>query len=538
MKSKSVVPWCSSILAVLLVAGFSMNVQAQTVAGGTNYIVDQFDTDTTGDYANQGWGAAVPIIVWDDTQNATTTVGPNNPGSGSALWSITWPTTADQIMVVRSFDNGDALNLNNYTNISFDIMFDSSSATDGAGSYGELIVCCVPSSDGWPSTALATYTSVVTNGNGWIHVNLPINASSISKLDDVTGVAFNIQQNRTGANLTGTTMYWLDNVIFGAYTNVPPPPKMSVAPVTTPPGLMIVAGGSGGTYTRGLMMAFDVTNGTRNFSWVGQGTTPVTYSQTMVSYPSTNYPIQSAIFLVQNGNFGDPGVDYDAANVAQLSIYGNADGTATGSFEYKTNQSGGNSQFQVNSWSLTAPSPVGTWSLTFVDDTNVTLSYVPLSGVGGVSTNVVGFMGESDVQTYFGNPLSVFMGNQQNGDGNLGQSSTYSEFKISGITISPPLDDVWSAQNSIDTTNWGIVDYSADNIFLVHPTDKYWVNWTVPASGFNLEVSTNLSTGWSDPGLISAVNTSVNTMVLLPSMATNLPASGSVFFRLANTNSP
>ncbi|HTR43601.1 MAG TPA: DUF5060 domain-containing protein [Pseudomonadales bacterium] len=208
-----------AIVVGLLSVFFTLDAHSQA----TNYIVDQFDSpDTTGHYVNQNWGTAVPNITWS-TNNATTTLGPNNPGSGSAFWQITWPTTGDQIEVTRAFNNGAVVNLGNFSSISFDIMFATNSATDGNGSYGALEVDCIPQSDGWPSTALAIYTSAVSNGNHWIHVTLPVNASL-----SATGIGLKIQQSHTGANLTGTTAFWIDNIIFSGFTTpiVTGPPQV------------------------------------------------------------------------------------------------------------------------------------------------------------------------------------------------------------------------------------------------------------------------------------------------------------------------
>ncbi|HTV41489.1 MAG TPA: DUF5060 domain-containing protein [Candidatus Sulfotelmatobacter sp.] len=188
----------------------------------TNYIVDQFDTDTAGLYTDQNWGTAVPSVTWS-TNNALSTVGPNNPGSGSAFWQIRWPTTNDQIEVTRAFNDGAVVNLTNFSNVSFDIMFSSNSATDGNGSYGALEFDCVPQGVGWPSTALAIYTAEASNGNGWIHVTLPVNANLA-----ITGIGLKIQQNRTGSNLIGTTAFWIDNIIFSGFTTptVTGPPQI------------------------------------------------------------------------------------------------------------------------------------------------------------------------------------------------------------------------------------------------------------------------------------------------------------------------
>ena len=192
-----------------------------TFAQTTNYVVDQYDSDTTGSYVNQHWGTAVPVITWDTAQNATTSLGPNNSGSGAAQWTVPWPTTGDQIEVTRGFKSGAVLDLNNFTSVSFDLKFATNSATDGHGSYGAIEVDAVPQSKGWPSAALATYTSAVANGNGWIHVNLPVNAAGNSDLAAVTGLGIKIQQARTGANLSGTTAFWLDNIIFSAPVTAP-----------------------------------------------------------------------------------------------------------------------------------------------------------------------------------------------------------------------------------------------------------------------------------------------------------------------------
>lgn len=188
-----------------------------TFAQTSSYTIDEFDSNTAGLYVNQKWGTAVPVITWDTSQNATT----NNPASGSSEWAIPWTTTGDQIEVTHAFDNGTVLNLQNYSSISFDIMFAGNSATDGNGSYGAIEVDCVPQSDGWPSTALAIYISSVANGNGWIHVSLPINTSGNAKLNAVTGIGFKIQQNHTGANLTGITTFWIDNIVFNNFSAPP-----------------------------------------------------------------------------------------------------------------------------------------------------------------------------------------------------------------------------------------------------------------------------------------------------------------------------
>jgi hypothetical protein len=515
-----------------LVAGAVTAARAQT-----NYIIDQFDTDTTGSYGYQGWGDSVPVITWDDTKNATTTMGPNNPGSGSSEWSITWVTENDQFLVVYNLPANNIDLVDNYTNLSFDIMFDPSSATDGNGSYGGIEFGVIPTHDGWADDGIGVYTSAVTNGNGWIHVSLPLNISD-SKLALVEGLYFKMQQARTGFNLAegGTTLFWLDNIIFGAKSANVPAPTVTIKRFTTPQGLYILSGETGGTYTRSLLGAEDVVNGTRNHSWIGQGSTPVTYSTTITSYPDTNHTAyQSVIFLVQNANMGDAGIDYDGANVAELVVMNNANGTATGSFQFKTNDAYANDGFQSygNVGSVTAAGPLGTWGLTFLNDTNVTL-WGP-----GVSTNL--HLPDETSAQMFANPLTVFFGSQQNGDWNNGQGATYSEFKISG-TQSTNIDDKFPQDASLDTTNtWYVTATAPQNIFLTHSTDQAWVYWTLPDTGWTLQANNNIANaaGWASAGVaspasISALGTApAYKVALMPEMSTNYPVGQNVFFRMA-----
>ena len=217
------------LLSGFCYAMFTLGVLGQT----TNYIVDQFDTNSSGLYVNQKWGTAVPTITWDNTTNAITSLVSNNPGSGSSKWVVPWTTTGDQIEVTRVFNNSAVINLNYFSNVSFDIMFAGSSATDGNGSYGAIEVDAIPQGAGWPSTALATYTSATSSGSGWIHVSLPVSAAGNSALSAVTGIGIKIQQNKTGANLSGTTTFWLDNIIFTGYTSPSVTGPLQIIPLNT-----------------------------------------------------------------------------------------------------------------------------------------------------------------------------------------------------------------------------------------------------------------------------------------------------------------
>jgi len=519
-------PWLASACAFLLL-GSSAVTQAQI----TNFLVDQFDEDTSALYANNAWGTAVPSIAWDSTLNRTTTLGPNTAGSGSVKWDIDWSANPpnDQVMVTRRFPNSAVLNLVNYTNISFDIRFDPASATDGNGGFGGVEVDWVPQADGWPSTGQGTAFFYTTN-SGWIHVEIPFDASSNPKLSAVTSVGFKIQQSRTGSALTGLSTFWLDNIILHARSAAIPPPVVSLAPVTTPPGLMVVAPGGGNTYRRSMIRTLDPLLGAPYYSWLGQGNTPVTYSLTIASYPQGAAYLQSQIFLVPNGG-NDTSVDYVAATVIALDIRNLPDGTAAAVFRYKINHAYANASDYQPAVLACSNGVVGTWSMTFLNDTNVSVM-----APNGATTNFV--LPDTAVMEFY-NPVSVYFGNMQNGAGNAGLAPVYSKVQVKGVTISPEIDESFPGPDlNPDPLNakWRVVGDVPNCVLIMRPDHKYWVNWTIPDSGFSLQSSPNLAPGsWVDPGLSNVVNTTLGNR--LPIAQSSLPSPQSGYFRLVKPGS-
>ena len=513
----------TAILLGLLTAGLSPVSHAQT----TNFLVAQFDTDTTGQFVYWPWGTAYPSITWDGAVNRTTTLGPNTAGSGSVQWTIDWSVNPpnDQVMETYRFPGSAVLNLVDYTNISFDIRFNPGSATDGAGRFGGVEVDWVPQSDGWPSKGLGTTVFYATNSN-WVHVEMPFDASTDPKLSAVTQVGFKIQQSSTGAPLTGTSVFWIDNVILHRRAATLPPPTVSLAPVTTPPGLMVVAPGGGNGYRRGMIRTLDPVNGAPYYSWLGQGATPVTYSLTIASYPTGYDYFQSEIFLVPNGG-NDTSVDYTAATVLALDIRNLPGGLAAAAFRYKTNHAYANASDYQPAILVCSNGVLGTWSMTFLNDTNVTVT-----APNGASTN---FALPAAAALEFYNPLSVYFGNQQNGAANAGQASTYSRVKVTGVAISPEIDETFAGPDlNPDPLNakWRVVCDVPSCVFIVRPNHKWWVNWTLPDTGFSLQGSPTLAAGsWlTDPQWTNVVNTTLGNLMLIPE--SSLPSAPKSFFRM------
>ncbi|HVV73818.1 MAG TPA: hypothetical protein VHI52_20305, partial [Verrucomicrobiae bacterium] len=374
--------WAAACGAILV--GSTALSQAQF----TNYIVNQFDDSSGVDiWVNQGkwWGNTPVTLEWDGTVNATTTSGPNNAGSGSMKITADWSDpAADQYMLWQTFAgqnwNGSVIvNGLNYTNCSFDIKFDPSSGTNSGGYYGYLEPAFVPPnwSQIWPGGQNLPIT------NGWYHFVIPIDRSTAG-IDSLAGFALKMWAQ---GQLTTPQTFWVDNIIFNVDTNpVIPPPTVSLEPITQKAGLNIVASAPG-DYPREMV----ATTSTLNEGWVGQSG-PVTYALTISSEPDKSYGgFQTHIMLAPSpGTETSP--DWNEANIVFLDIQGGLGAATTATFRYKTNQPNGNTMI-YNGNPTNGPvgaigtvtctnGPLGTWAMTFLNDTNITLT-----APDGTSTN-------------------------------------------------------------------------------------------------------------------------------------------------------
>lgn len=523
--------------------------QSQTITNGL-YIIDQFDTDDSGLYSDAGWGGNATAVFNSNTNNAVTTVAgaPNNAGSGSLEWQIAWqyPVNTGDQDVSGITGLSPAASPNGYTNISFDIMFLPDSATDALDTtYGVLEPTFFGANAGWWEYTFASINFPVTNGNGWLHVNIPLDNSGGGApgmgSDTITGFGFKMQQSKAG--LIGTTDFLIDNIMLEPATAPTPRPKMFINRVNTPPGLAFVIPASlqGGNGDGALIDAADPVNGL-NFSWVGATTNPVVYSMTITNFPSAAYSnMQAVCYLVPGGGYGDLAINTVAATAAQIIIQNNADGSATASFGWKTNNAGAE---PVTVASLTSLSgAVGTWELTFLNDTNVTLS-----GPGGLSTNI-DLPGESVAQQFV-NPLTLYYGAFNAGTtNNGGQIVTFSELGVSGTPNSTPppigepsnpIYDVFANDGGvINTTYWTVNGGTIpNNIFIMQATNLYWVGWSLPLpTGDDLLAGATLGAGssWAGTGLATNNPVSLGNANEAILNQGSLPASGQGFFKIGPT---
>jgi hypothetical protein len=410
-----------------------------------------------------------------------------------------------------------------YTNISFDIKLDPSSfpRVDGVN-YGavEMIVRNGPNWD-WNSLGSFELTASYTN---WTHLNFPVKTPA----DKVHHLTLKLGEN----NLTNTVIYNVDNVRWDESTVAIPPPTMALE--KTKPGLNLMAASSG-QYDRQGIATVDST-----FGWVGS-TAPVSYSMTIKDFPNgASYGGFSTHFYLVPGTPGtEDAPDWNEPTCVLIDIQAHADGTGRATFHYKTNAPNSNGAATLDNLgnqyfnssptngpvgqlgSVTGASILGTWTVSFNQDTNITLT-----APDGTSTSLV--MPPEDAAQFAGD-LKVYFGAVPGQTANIGQSAILSRAQIkSGSTTL--LDDTFSTA-PLDPALWVVRSISAAGVTLITPDQPYFVSWTTPASGFTLQTNSDLTltNNWGDPQVTDQL-VGVRRRALLPASA--LPAANKGFFRL------
>ena len=136
---------------------------------------------------------------------------------------------------------------------------------------------------------------------------------------------------------------------------------------------------------------------------------------------------------------------------------------------------------------------LGTWKVTFTSDTDFTLT-VPDGTTSSGSFNPA-------TAAKFAGPMYVYFGATPSQPGNIGLSAVFSRIKISGTGY--PINEQLDVNPM--TADLGVVAAVPASVIQVDAAaSKYWINWTLPATDFQLEQSTGLA-GGSWVGLPSPV---------------------------------
>ena len=476
------------ILSPVTLWGLGLAASTTMALAVPDLVLGTFDTDVTG-WGN-AWGSA--SANFDPTQDGTGNLG------GACY--ITGDFGSDQnALTVYGCVEGNPwwhptsanFNLSDYQSLEFDLKWDPSQGlsvadfnTPPQGGEGGIAIWAVDYPGFSVRPTLATIQVPDAAVSGWVHISVPIDPK-ISGIDPSKGIVLKKWVTEAQKNAGGMFGFWVDNVILKGTDAPPPPPTVSL---TTPiPGLAMIAA-SGGQWDRQNVRT--VGNG---YSWVG-ASGPVSYSVTVASYADNAHPgFQLHFYLVPgtpDATRGDP--DWHEANVLSWTIGNNADGTAYSSVHYKTNAPDDNGILYStgNLGGAGSSSPLGTWTLTFNQNTEITTV-----SPGGETNHV---MLPPEVVPYFDTTLKVYVGVIPGDVARIGQMVTLTRIAIKGAPGAPDIDSNLVGQTP-DPAVWETNATSTLGVQPIPTNAAYWVNWTLPALGYTLQGSPAVTGPWTTP---------------------------------------
>src|SRR5215469_7331759 len=210
--------------AVSLLFGFNVSIGKSQI---TN-IIDQFNPSGVNGFSYSGgqinsvwtnwFGGSFQSLVWDSTMDAN-----GNPNSGSMKITAIFNSASNQFEVYNGFGGiNPPVNGALYTNFQCDVRFDPGSPTGNFGGqqcFGYLQFGVSTASFGQDYFPTAVNVPSSSGGN-WVHVNIPISATSDPNLYQINDILVHIYGPSYNPPLSGTVTFWVDNIALTGPTPV------------------------------------------------------------------------------------------------------------------------------------------------------------------------------------------------------------------------------------------------------------------------------------------------------------------------------
>jgi hypothetical protein len=402
--------------------------------------------------------------------------------------------------------------------------------------------------------------------NGWVHMTIPINPLTPG-IGYCEGVMFK-KWVANNASVVGSYQadFWIDNIMIGGSPNPLPPVILQNNLVKPTKGLNVLMSTTGINDREQVELVQST-----NLSWVGHATAahPVTYSFTINGFPTAaadNNALAAYLFLVPNPAQDDAAPDWTEANVVMVGVQSNTNNPPNSgymTFRYKVNEPNGNgmaygaapytnapgSNIGNESGALTTLNSSlvqGLWTVKFTSDSNFSLT-----APDGSTTNVVfpAYNAQYFREGYVTAPkaFSVYLGGMANNTASIGADVCYSWFAITNSALSPGtyISDNFLNDSSLHITVRGMLGYGAAvwstaeaaapaGVFITPTNAAYWITWSAPASGYNLQMASALTGPWTTDTTDFLLNGVGWTSELV---TTNyIPAGPDAFFRLVGPN--
>lgn len=318
----------------------------------------------------------------------------------------------------------------------------------------------------------------------------------------------------------------------------PPVPTMAIEPAT--PGLRLIS--TGGQYDRQT-----VRTTVPDYSWVGAAA-PVKYSLTLSEYP-TQAGFQTVMYLVPAATLAIDRhfPDWSEPICAVAFINNTAEGGGNMRLSYKNDKAESNGFPGHDYWTndngevftggegpgadgtgkggsigfVNSTTILGTWSVTFTDNTAFELTAPDGQTVTGTLL--------PETAALFAGPLYAYFGTVPQSLDNIGLGATFSNISITGVaapiseSFTSPLDPALLEESGINPPA----------ILQIIPSETpFWLRWTVPDSGYKLQQSATLTAtpAWQDYVSTDALLLRGEKWKLVPKTDMLSPKAG--FFRL------
>lgn len=415
-----------------------------------------------------------------------------------------------------------------FTYLDLDVRLDPNSfpSADDAG-YGDFSVIL----EGMPNyfwATLGTHTLTGADSNNWVHLSFPMGGMGLTNVDKlILKVGRGWSDASGGHGMTNTVIYYVDNIKVWT-------PQSS-------PTVSLRKSGPGG-------LEFDFTNPNdqwtrqgivtpsyaRYFGWYNAGA-PVSYSFTITNYSpaAANPGFEAHVYLVNYDTLVNPqndetasAVDWNAADIMSAKIQNNASGGVDFSFNFKTNLPAANINQTVAS--LHAESALGTWTLTFNDNTSGTMTTPD-----GTSTN---FSISPDVAARFSGQMVLHFGTFKNNFVNNNASATFSQVQVTGGSY-PFVDTFPGPGLNSDPLNpfWRVAG-DPNGIVWIPAGTAWWLDWTLPDTGFTAQSAPSVTGPWTSAGITYILQGTTRNSGAVPQ--SEMPAGSSAYFRLVKPPTP
>ena len=385
-----------------------------------------------------------------------------------------------------------------------------------------------------------------TAGAGYVHITLPLSNSvpgnanmPIDPTSSEFRIAFGALAFPGRIDAVPETID-IDNlqITMSDIVVTNPPPVLNI--VKAKPGLRIFEQNGGSVFTQEGIGTVDT-----NQAWVGSTpANPTTYKIAISSFPSE--PNTALHMQFVQASVINPFVAYGNPNTMDWTIRRDVSGFFSQTVAWKTNLPGNGTLTNgvpVNDATNTSTTGVGTWTLTFTNDTDGTLT------VPDGSTNA--FSLPTDMVALFTNPVVIAIGTTPGSPAGFGQF-----FDLNRITITNSAgvdDDDFTKDDTLNTNLWNpAFSLDAGSVFQVSTNTPLWINWTTPDDGFGLATKASLTAAndWLSPDYYGGGNATnstptkmglTNKWTLIPSACLPTtdgtvggPVSPTGFFRLQN----